>query len=113
MFVNYQSKIKICVVLKPLHTVTLGFVTVWLTACSAAQSDIQQASLSQGASLSASCSGCHIGEDSIVPSLQVWTQTDLATALYRYQSDGDSVMHRYARGLSQSDIEQIAAYLGD
>jgi len=27
--------------------------------------------------------------------------------------DGDSVMHRYARGLSQSDIEQIAAYLGD
>lgn len=70
--------------------------------------------LTRGASLSASCSGCHsvLGGDAIV-SLSDWSEMELSNRLTDYQTetDGQTVMHRIARGYSDADIAAISAYL--
>ena len=87
-----------------------------LTACQpAVQADRETAAndaLSKAATLSVSCSGCHSDGD-MVMALTGWSEAALRERLTSYQTtDGDSVMHRYARGLSDEDITLIAGYLG-
>ena len=69
--------------------------------------------LSSVASLSASCSGCHASGQAIV-SLDGMSAEAIATSLQRYRTeDGTTVMHRMARGFTEAQIDEIAAYLAD
>lgn len=69
--------------------------------------------VSSVASLSASCSGCHASGQAIV-SLNQFSAEAIATSLQRYRTeDGTTVMHRMARGFTEAQINDIAAYLAD
>lgn len=69
--------------------------------------------LSSVASLSASCSGCHASGQAIV-SLDGMSAEAIATSLQRYRTEeGTTVMHRMARGFTEAQIDEIAAYLAD
>ncbi len=69
--------------------------------------------LSRAASLAASCSGCHAGQSKGIPSLDDLDAAAIADTLLTYKTDeaGTTVMHRLARGYTQQEIDQIAAYL--
>ncbi|WP_371395712.1 cytochrome c [Fretibacter rubidus] len=87
-------------------------VTACQPAVQAEPDELPRDTLSKAATLSASCSGCH-GGGSLVVNLSGWSEAALHESLTSYQtSRGDSVMHRYARGLSDNDITLIAGYLG-
>lgn len=75
---------------------------------------LDPASLSETALLAASCSGCHLNGGSGVPSLEGLKASDLTARTLFYKQDiaGTTVMHRLARGYSESDLIQIADYLG-
>lgn len=70
--------------------------------------------ISEAASLSASCSGCHAVSGGAIADLSNYTEAQLLISLkgYRDDPDGSSVMHRLARGYTEAEIEAIAAYLG-
>jgi cytochrome subunit of sulfide dehydrogenase len=70
--------------------------------------------LTEAASLAATCSGCHAGSDTSVPSLDRMDAVALQTrlAFYKADADGTTVMHRIARGYSQAQVEAISHYLG-
>jgi len=85
--------------------------------CGATWDDNKSAkSLTKGASLAASCSGCHsaVGGDAI-GSLAGWSETELSNRLTDYQTEteGQTVMHRITRGYSDTDIAAISAYLAE
>ena len=63
------------------------------------------------ASLAASCSGCH-GAGNAIVSLDGLSAEAIATSLDRYRTeDGTTVMHRLARGYTEAQVQDIAAYL--
>lgn len=64
--------------------------------------------------LAASCSGCHAGSGEAILDISAYSQSQLSEALlnYRNAGDGTTVMHRLARGYSEAEIAQIAAYIG-
>ena len=71
---------------------------------------------SSAALISASCTGCHTTQqdsDHSVPNLEGYSAEDIRTALIAFRDDENAtVMNRIARGYTDADIEQIAAYLG-
>ncbi len=66
--------------------------------------------------LSASCTGCHTTQtdsDNVIPNLDGYTADDIRAALVAFREDNNAtVMNRIARGYSDSEIDQIASYLG-
>ncbi len=74
------------------------------------------ASTSAAALMSASCTGCHTTQqdnDHSVPNLDGYSAEDIRTALIAFRDDENAtVMNRIARGYTDADVEQIAAYLG-
>jgi len=70
-----------------------------------------EASTSRGVSLALACAGCHSAESEAMVSLEGYGGDALTEALMRYRSeaDGTSVMHRLARGYSDTDIALLAA----
>ena len=66
--------------------------------------------------LSASCTGCHTTQpdsDHAIPNLDGYSADDIRTALVAFRTDDNAtVMNRIARGYTDSDIDQIASYLG-
>ena len=70
--------------------------------------------LSNAALLAASCSGCHAVGGRAIVSLEGYDQAALLSSLTAYKTDdaGTSVMHRIARGYSEAELAEIAAYLG-
>lgn len=102
------------------YPVTL-FLSSALAACGA-PADIERletgagqatALIGRGASLSASCSGCHATYGQDIVSLDGIDPGVIAQSLRAYRGDeqGTSVMHRIARGYSDEDIRQIEAFL--
>ncbi|MEL6829157.1 MAG: hypothetical protein AAFO63_03365 [Pseudomonadota bacterium] len=73
------------------------------------------AGISIGAQLSAVCSGCHTDQITAIASLDGLSQRELQTRFAAYAEDevGTTVMHRIARGYTPSEIDAIAAYLGE
>lgn len=72
------------------------------------------AALSTGAQLAAVCSGCHTGETTAFASLAGLSAQEIQSKLSAYVEDeaGTTVMHRIARGYSETEIEAVATYLG-
>jgi len=110
---SFRLKNKICAVPKTSFLVFfLGFASL-ASACGANPPVKEQRVLSLSSTLTESCSGCHIENGTTIPSLKGWTTEALSESLKAYQGEGQSVMHRFARGLSAEDINLIAAYLGE
>ena len=70
--------------------------------------------LQQGDLLASVCSGCHGGPDQILISLEGYTadQIEASLSFYASDTDGDSVMHRLARGYTAEQITLISQSLG-
>ena len=89
-----------------------------LAACGGTADPNQPQSVEQttgkAALLAAACSGCHSDVSSGIVSLQGYSADALQLSLSTYKTDpnGTTVMHRLARGYSETDIEQISLYLG-
>ncbi|MEL6415308.1 MAG: hypothetical protein AAFQ15_10270, partial [Pseudomonadota bacterium] len=89
-----------------------------LAACGGAdapdQSQTLDAQTGKAALLAAACSGCHSDVSDGIASLQGYSVEALQASLSNYKSDADgtTVMHRLARGYSETDIELISLYLG-
>lgn len=91
---------------------------VGLAACGAPETasksgiEIAQAT-DPAAMLSLSCSGCHSDQSGAIVSLRSHTQATLREALMQYKSDpaGTTVMHRLARGYTDTEIQLISAHL--
>ena len=64
--------------------------------------------------LALACSGCHSSEAGAIASLDGYSVDLMEQSLLAYKSDedGTTVMHRLARGYSDTDIKLISAYLG-
>ena len=64
--------------------------------------------------LATACSGCHSSVSTGIASLQDYSVEALQLRLSNYKSDteGTTVMHRLARGYSETDIALISQYLG-
>ena len=92
--------------------VLLALTVLWLAGCGGAARE--PAALDQGALLTASCSGCHATGGESVTSLQGMSSVELRAKLeaYRSDSDGNTAMHRMARGYSDQQIALIAQTLG-
>lgn len=71
-------------------------------------------STGKAALLAATCSGCHSDVSTGIASLEGYSADALQLSLSNYKSDstGTTVMHRLARGYSETDIELISLYLG-
>ncbi|MEM9939410.1 MAG: hypothetical protein AAF768_11220 [Pseudomonadota bacterium] len=102
--------------MKADRLVPLVLVAFFAAACGG--TDTPQASTAAEVSsvsvLSASCSGCHLDGGAALVSLDGRTAGQLKDALLLYRNDdaGTTVMHRLARGYSEAEISEIAAYLG-
>lgn len=89
-----------------------------LAACGGAdtpeQTQTMDAQTGEAALLAAACSGCHSDVSGGIASLQGYSADALQLSLSNYKSDADgtTVMHRLARGYSETDIELISLYLG-
>ena len=60
------------------------------------------------------CSGCHSDlPGSAIPSLKNLSENDLVEKLTTYSTDtdGSTVMHRLARGYTESEIISVSAWL--
>ncbi|MEL6687802.1 MAG: cytochrome c [Pseudomonadota bacterium] len=88
-------------------------LSLGLVGCGSPSSDLD--SINEVAILAATCSGCHAPDDAqAIVSLDGYSVDALRQSLLLYQTDeGNSAMHRIARGYSADEIEQIATYLGD
>lgn len=104
-----------------LVTVSLGLAACGEPGSPAAAPPAEAMVLSPGAEpaalLSASCSGCHIGpagQPAPIPGIEGLTAEAMAALLtkYRLEADGETVMHRIARGYTEDELATIAAYLG-
>ena len=71
--------------------------------------------LSQAATLAAACSGCHVAGGSAIVSLDGEGADAIVASLltYKAETEGGTVMHRLARGYSETEIRSIAAYLAE
>ena len=78
------------------------------------QSQSVEQSTGKAALLAATCSGCHSDVSTGIASLNGYSADALQLSLSNYKSDpdGTTVMHRLARGYSETDIELISLYLG-
>ncbi|MFT5774750.1 c-type cytochrome [Hyphomonas sp.] len=78
------------------------------------QSVTDASRLTEAASLAATCSGCHAGPGTGVPSIDRMDAGTLSArlAFYKTDADGTTVMHRIARGYSQAQVDAIGQYLG-
>jgi mono/diheme cytochrome c family protein len=89
---------------------------VWLAGCSnttAASPDrANDPALGRSALLTSSCSGCHAPGGQAIVSLEGYTAERLKALLTAYRSDGETAMHRMARGYTEAEIESIATTLG-
>lgn len=65
----------------------------------------------RGATLALACGGCHSASSDTMISLDGYGAEALREALNRYrtEADGTTVMHRLARGYSDTDIDLLAA----
>lgn len=65
--------------------------------------------------LAVACSGCHAAGNSEMRQLEGLSAETIAERLAVYQSEaaGGTVMHRLARGYSDSDIVEITAYYSE
>lgn len=70
--------------------------------------------LGTGATLAATCTGCHSDANGAIASLAAHSEAKLQNSLLRYktEAEGTTVMHRLARGYSDEDIALVSAYLG-
>ena len=61
------------------------------------------------------CSGCHSDTNKHVPQLTELSRSTVAKRLidYKISNVGNTVMHRVAAGLTDSDIQLISDYFGD
>jgi len=73
----------------------------------------QVSTLTAGALLATACSGCHSDQAGAISSLNDYSENTLRESLNRYktETDGSTVMHRLARGYSETDIAEVSAYL--
>lgn len=78
------------------------------------RSDLLAAETATISALAVSCSGCHAASGGAIVDISAYSQSQLSEALlnYRNAGEGSTVMHRLARGYSEAEIAQIAAYLG-
>lgn len=82
----------------------------------AALSDSERELLRHGEARARSCAACHgpqgISRNRMYPSIAGMSSQDMITALHAYQSGERSnpLMSPQARGLSEQDIELLAAY---
>ncbi|NQY39762.1 MAG: hypothetical protein HRT80_06650 [Henriciella sp.] len=89
-----------------------------LAACGGAdgpqQSQNVEQSTGKASLLATACSGCHSDVSTGIASLQGYSVEALQLSLSNYKSDaeGTTVMHRLARGYSETDIALISQYLG-
>jgi cytochrome c553 len=94
---------------------SFGFSLLALGACSndAPQAISSSDTLSGAALLSASCSGCHMkGNEALVDlSERSAEQIEVSVLAYKRDASGQTVMHRLARGYSETEIAEIAAFL--
>jgi len=74
---------------------------------------VSQDVLSRASTLAMACSGCHSDGQVGMAKISGLTQDALRESLltYKAETDGTTVMHRLARGYSDQDIADIAAYL--
>ena len=93
-------------------------VLAGLFGCSPADTHDKAASsnndaLSNAATLSATCSGCHASGGSAITDLASLSRKEIEASLLRYKADtaGTTVMHRLARGYSKQDLRLIADYI--
>lgn len=87
-----------------------------LTACAAIISASCGAALAQTVTAPAgatSCSGCHAGRDSALPSLEGKSASDIVAAMAAFRAGAGeaTVMDRIARGFSDSETRAIAPWL--
>ena len=77
--------------------------------------ELDTASISQAASLSSVCTGCHGADQSNegIVSLQGYSALRISVLFRKYKNDpnGPTAMHRMARGYSDEEIKMIATYL--
>lgn len=88
---------------------------IGITGCSGQEENkTENHSLTNGAILAASCSGCHSDKNRFIPEISALNRTELSHSLmqFKYDRSGNSVMHRIMRGYSDTDIEAIADFLG-
>lgn len=66
-----------------------------------------------GAQLALACSGCHTASGGAIASLDDYTADALEQRLLAYKSEteGTTVMHRLARGYTDTELRQLSAYL--
>jgi cytochrome c553 len=89
-----------------------------LAACGGSETTTQSRSIDQStdqvAVISLACSGCHSDQSGAIASLKNYPSSLMRDRLFNYKTDldGTTVMHRLARGYSDTDIELISAYLG-
>ena len=80
----------------------------------AAVNNVEGYAVSEGALLVAACSSCHLSQDGTggMAGLTGWTAADMRASLLRYKTEpgGTTVMHRLARGYSDSEIDLISEY---
>lgn len=69
------------------------------------------AATSRGVSLALACAGCHSAQSEAMVDLDGYGADALREALiqYRSETEGTTVMHRLARGYSDTDIALLAA----
>jgi sulfide dehydrogenase cytochrome subunit len=99
---------------KPLLT-CVGLLV--LTACGQEQSqnaNPDPASITEIATIAASCSGCHAPSGTAIPSLSGRSAEELETLMLEYRhGDGTTVMHLLARAYSDDQIASLSAYLAE
>ena len=70
------------------------------------------AALTQSATLAATCSGCHAAGNTAMIDFATYTRDSLSARLIQYRAEtGPTVMHRIARGYTDDQLTEIAAYL--
>ena len=81
------------------------------------ESRVAAEALSQAATLSAVCSGCHGSERTAtaIVSLNGYTAERIRSLLevYKAAGDGQTAMHRMARGYTDEQITAIAEYVAN
>jgi cytochrome subunit of sulfide dehydrogenase len=105
----------------PARVFGLALSLISLAACSGADTGGSpdneampvMAEFDLGAHLALACSGCHTQANGAIASLTTYSEADLVSAMLRYksESEGTTVMHRLARGYSESEIEAVSAHL--
>lgn len=89
----------------------------WLAACGSPAPSPDEAGPAPSelvVTMAAACTGCHASPGGAIANLSGYSESELLDRLTRYSTDpeGTTVMHRLARGYSETELAQLAAYLG-